>query len=122
MKRLFLAGLMTVTMTMMLSAQRGGPPNGARGGGRPDPAAALKAALDLTDAQVTAVTALQQARQDRAQAIMTEVDARRQALDTLLNATSPDPTAVGNAAIALRASERRWQPNGTGSSPNSRSC
>ena len=79
--------LLTVAATLMLAAtlvaQRG-PGPGLNGGQRPDRTAALKNALGLTDAQVTAI----------------------QALDALLNAAS-NPTDVGNAAIALHAAESK---------------
>lgn len=117
MKRILTATLMTLTFTMMLAAQRGGPPNGGsanRGSGTPgmqrhDPSAGLKAALDLTDAQVTAIKALQQSQQDRAKVIRDEADSKRKELDTLLSATAPNATAVGNAAIALRATEKKME-------------
>lgn len=113
MKRILVAALMTLTLTTMLSAQRGGPPNGGPFGQPPDPAAAFKAALDLTDAQAAAVQALQQTRRERAKTIMAEVDAKRQALEALLNATTPDPTGVGNAAIAMRAAEKKMEAEHT---------
>lgn len=106
MKRIVLVLAMTVAVAAALFAQRGpGGPGGPRGGG--DLAAALKTQLGLTDAQVTAITALAQAEQTRMQAIRTEVEQKRQVLDTLLNAASPVPVDVGNAAIALRASEAK---------------
>ena len=102
--------LLTVAATLMLAAtlvaQRG-PGAGFNGGQRPDPAAALKNALGLTDAQVTAIQALEQTERTRMQAIMTDIRSKRQALDTLLNLTSPNPTDVGNAAIALHAAESK---------------
>jgi Spy/CpxP family protein refolding chaperone len=71
------------------------------------PLASLKAALNLTDAQVTAIQALLQTRATRAEALRTEIQQKRTALETLLNATTPNPTDVGNAAIVLRASEKK---------------
>ena len=117
MKRILIAVLIILSLTAGVFAQRGqrnavrpgGPPpafDGTQPGQRPDPASALKAALNLTDSQVTAIQALMQTRQDRAKTIMTDIDAKRQAFDALVNATSPNPTAVGNAAIALNASEK----------------
>jgi Spy/CpxP family protein refolding chaperone len=105
MKRILFAVLMIATLGMGLLAQgrRGGPPE--FGGTPPDPTATLKAALSLTDAQVDSIKALLTTRQQRAEAIRTEIQQKRQALDALLNATSPNPTDVGNAAIALHASE-----------------
>ena len=117
MKQTLFAILMIVTLGAGLFAQgrQGGlgpfggpPPNGpGQRGQRPDSAAALKAALNLTDAQIAAITALRQTRQTRAQAIFTEIAQKRQTLETLLNATTPSPTDVGNAAIALRTSEKK---------------
>jgi Spy/CpxP family protein refolding chaperone len=103
MKRTIFVMLVTVTMAAALVAQRGPGGPGALGGR--DPVAALKNALGLTDAQVTAITALFQAEPTRVQAIRTEIEQRRTALDTLLNSASPAPVNVGNAAIALHASE-----------------
>ena len=103
MKRILFVAAMTMTLTAALFGQRG--PAGPRGGG--DPAAGLKTALGLTDAQATAITALIQAEQTRMQSIRTEIEQKRQALDALLSAASPAPIDVGNAAIALRASEAK---------------
>jgi len=101
MKRLLFVTVMTVALGAVGFAQRG--PGGPRG----NPTAALKDALGLTDAQVTAIKALIQGEQPRMQAIRTEIDQKRQALDTLLSAASPAPIEVGNAAIALHASEAK---------------
>jgi Spy/CpxP family protein refolding chaperone len=89
----------------------GGPPSGdgtdTRSGRALAPLAGLKNALNLTDAQVTAIQALLQTRATRAQALRTEIGQKRTALDTLLNAATPNPTDVGNAAIALSVSEKK---------------
>ena len=117
MKRILFVTLV-MSFTIAAFAQRGPgqrgipggvPPAGAERGQRPDPTTGLKNALNLTDAQVSAIQALMQTRQDRAKAIMQDVQAKQQSLDTLLNVTTPDPTAVGNAMIALRASEKQMQ-------------
>jgi len=97
--------LLIVTVTIVLGAgltfgQRGGP----RGG---HPQAGLKNALDLTDAQVTAITALMQNESSSTEAIRQEIRQKRTNLDALLNAASPSPVDVGNAAIALHASEAK---------------
>jgi len=116
MKRILTAVLIILGPTSAVFAQRGqravrpgGPPpafDGTQPGQRPDPTTALKAALNLTDSQVSAIQALMQTRQDRAKTIMTDIDAKRQAFDALVNATSPNPTSVGNAAIALNGAEK----------------
>jgi len=115
MKRIFVAALITIALTMMVFAQgrRGagpqGPPPafGAGDGQRPDPITGLKTALNLTDGQVTAVQALLTTRQERATALRTEIETKRQALETALSVAAPVPVDVGNAAIALRASEKK---------------
>ncbi|OLD57897.1 MAG: hypothetical protein AUI54_01000 [Acidobacteria bacterium 13_1_40CM_2_56_5] len=106
MKRTLYVALIIATFTIGLLAQgrRGGP---GFGGTPPDPTALLKAALNLTDAQVDAVKALIATRQQQTEAIRTETQQKRQALDAVLNVASPNPTDVGNAAIALRASENK---------------
>ena len=104
MKRTLFALSMTLFVASVLLAQLGGPRQG--GPGR-DPAAGLKTALGLTDAQVDAITALIRAEQTRMQAIFTEIQQKRQTLQALLDAASPVPVDVGNAAIALRASEAK---------------
>jgi len=103
MKRTIFVMLVTVTMAAALFAQRGPGGRGGFGGG--DPVAALKNALGLTDAQVTAITALFQAESTRVQSIRTEIEQRRTEFETLLNSASPAPVNVGNAAIALHAAE-----------------
>jgi Spy/CpxP family protein refolding chaperone len=112
MKQFVIAVLMIVTLATGLLAQRGRGPDGP-GGTRPEPTAALKDALGLTDAQVEAIKTLVQAQQSRVQAIRTEIEQKHQALDTLLSAASPSPVDVGNAAIALRATENRLQAERT---------
>jgi Spy/CpxP family protein refolding chaperone len=109
MKRTLLAVAATLMITATIFAQGfpGGPP---RGGQRPNPLSGLKNALGLTDAQVQAINTLAQTEKTRVQAIMTDVQQKRQALNSLLNATSPNPTDVGNAAIALNAAEKKLSP------------
>jgi Spy/CpxP family protein refolding chaperone len=106
MKRTLLTVAATLMLAVTLVAQRG-PGAGLNGGQRPDRAAALKNALGLTDAQVTAIQALEQTERTRMQTIMTDIRSKRQALDALLNAGSANPTDVGNAAIALHAAQSK---------------
>ena len=107
MRRTIFVMLIAVTMTAAAFAQRG--PGGPRGQGGRDPVAALKNALGLTDAQVTAITALFQAEQSRVETIRTEIEQRRASLDAALNVASPVPVNVGNAAIALHTSELKMK-------------
>ena len=111
MKRFLFTVMMTLTLTAVTFAQRGRTPEvlppGAVDRRAPDPAVGLKAALSLTDAQVEAIKALMQTRDTRAQALRTEIEQKRAALDALLDAASPVPVDVGNAAIAQRASQKK---------------
>src|SRR5690242_12958748 len=117
--------MLTLSMSMAIAAfaQRGSGQRGFGGappagtferGQRGDGTAALKNALNLTDAQVSSIQALMQTRQERSKAIFDEMQTRQQAVDTALNQTSPDPTTVGNAMIALQTTrkkldaEREW--------------
>jgi Spy/CpxP family protein refolding chaperone len=97
--------LLAVTATLMLAGTLF-----AQTGQRQNPLTGLKNALGLTDAQVTAIQNLEQTERSRVQTLMTDVRQKRQALDALLNTASPNPTDVGNAAIALHAAEARLTP------------
>jgi Spy/CpxP family protein refolding chaperone len=105
MKRTLLAvaAALMLTATLFAQPEPGVPPSGQR----PDRLAGLKNALALTDAQVTAIQSLAQTERTRVRAIMTDVQQKRQALSALLNVTSPIPTDVGNAAIALHAAQSK---------------
>jgi Spy/CpxP family protein refolding chaperone len=100
---------MVLTLTTAVFGQTTAPRFGRPPIANP-PGDGLKAALNLTDAQVSAIQALMQTRQTRAQALMMEIQQKRQALETFLDAATPNPTDVGNAAIALRASEKKLPP------------
>ena len=105
MKRTLVAVAATVMLSATLFAQRG--PAGPSNRGPRNPGAALKNALGLTDAQVTAIQTLAETEKTRVQAIMTDIRQKRQTLETLLNAASPNPTDAGNAAIALHAAQSK---------------
>jgi Spy/CpxP family protein refolding chaperone len=103
MKRVLFAVAMTVALTAPLVAQR------ETGAPRRNQLTNFKDALGLTDAQAEAIRSMAQAQQPNVQAIRTEIEQKRQALDDLLNAASPSAVDVGNAALALRASEKRLE-------------
>lgn len=120
MKRIVIAVFMALTLTTFMFAQSqnprfGRPPIGnppgdgttVQRGRAPNALAGLKAALNLTDGQVSAIQALMQTMRTRAEALMTDIRQKRQALDAQLDATTLNATDVGNAAIALRASEKK---------------
>jgi len=96
-------------MATTLFAQQPGPGSGRR----QNPLNRIKDALGLTDAQVQSIVSLAQAEKPRMQAIMTDIQQKRQTLNALLNTASPNPTDVGNAAIALHAAEAKIGPEQT---------
>jgi len=106
MKRTLITLVAIVTMTATLWAQ-GSPAGRPQRGQRGNPLTRVKDALGLTDAQVQAITNLAQSERSTVQAIMADIQQKRQGLDALLNAASPNPTEVGNAAIALHASQAK---------------
>jgi Spy/CpxP family protein refolding chaperone len=108
MKRTLLTAAAIVMVSAAFFAQSGPavPGRGPRG----DRFAGLQNALGLTDAQVTAIKSLAQTEQTRVQSIMTDIRQKRQALNTLLNNPSAAPVDVGNATIALHASEAKLGP------------
>src|SRR5690349_21281951 len=92
-RKALLATAMLLILTVGAFAQRGPRAQAGNQG----PATALKNALNLTDAQASAIQALVQASQQQSKTIMTDLRQKRQALESLLNATSPNPTDIGNA-------------------------
>ena len=103
MKRTLITMAATLMLCATLFAQRG-PADPSHRGPR-NSGAALKNALGLNDAQITAVQTLAETEKSRVQAIMTDIRQKRQTLDALLNTPSSNPTDVGNAAIALHAAQ-----------------
>jgi Spy/CpxP family protein refolding chaperone len=109
MRRILVAAVIATILATAIYAQRGRPGGPQAGTTQRDPGAALQEALSLTDAQLEAVKALAQTRQERARAIFTEIQQGRQSLDALLDSASPNVTAVGQAAIALRGSQNKLE-------------
>src|SRR3990170_1397458 len=111
MRRMLLTIAIALTIATLALAQRGRgeSPFGEPGqrGMRPDRTAVLKTALNLTDAQVDAIKALMKTRDDRAQSIMSDIQNKRQSLNALLDAASPNAVDIGNAALAVRAAEKK---------------
>src|SRR5690349_21634296 len=106
MKKLLVGTALTLVLATGAFAQRGLRAPGSRGGGSA-PFANLKNALNLTDAQVSAIQSSAQAAQQQTKTINADLRTRRQTLESLLSAASPNPNDVGNAALAVRASENQ---------------
>jgi len=110
MRKVLIATVMIVTLTVGALAQRGRAlGQGSGTPGQSGPLTGLKNALNLNDAQVSAIQALIQASQQQSKGIMSDLSQKRQNLNSLLNATSPNPTDVGNAAIAVNSLEKQLQ-------------
>jgi Spy/CpxP family protein refolding chaperone len=71
--------------------------------------AALAEYLGLTDQQKTEWRALHEQRREQMKPMMEEGRALRTKLREALNATSPDPTVVGEATLALEAHHKKVQ-------------
>jgi Spy/CpxP family protein refolding chaperone len=109
MRRTLLAVAATLMITATLFAQ-GALAGPLPEGQRPNPLSSLKNALALTDTQVQAIKSLAQTEKARVQPLMTDIRQKRQALNTFLNATSPNPADVGVAAIVLNGAEKKLSP------------
>jgi Spy/CpxP family protein refolding chaperone len=66
----------------------------------------LTRALDLTEAQQATLDTLQQTLGDTIRPIFESMRATRDELETLLDAATPDPAAVGAKAIELHAAKK----------------
>lgn len=83
---------------------------GEDGAGRPTPTYdSVKAYLNLTDAQITSLEAIQTQARTANQQARADLRTKEQALQTLLKQTSPDPTALGNAMLAVQAARASLQ-------------
>lgn len=67
----------------------------------------VKAYLNLTDAQITSLQAIQTQARTNGQQTRADIQTKQQALQTLLKQTSPDPTAVGKALLDLEAARAK---------------
>jgi len=62
----------------------------------------VKAYLNLTDAQITSLEAIHTQARTANQQARADLRTKEQALQTLLKQTNPDPTALGNAMLAVQ--------------------
>ena len=85
----------------------GDEPRAARRAGRGG--AALAEYLGLTEQQKTAWRALHEERREAMKPIAEEGSALRKKLREAVEASSPDPTAVGEATLALEAHHKKVQ-------------
>ena len=69
----------------------------------------LKKALDLTPDQVNSLKALVQSNKAQRQAIAQDARQKAQTLRSLMAQSNPNPTDLGNAALALREARKRGQ-------------
>jgi Spy/CpxP family protein refolding chaperone len=67
----------------------------------------LQQGLNLTDAQINGIRALQENRRKETESLRQEIQPERRALRQLLRQPNPNPTDVGNATLALRQTRER---------------
>ena len=98
--------LMLVLASASLPAQglrRQAGPRGRQGPG----IERLQERLNLTPAQVNGIQALQENRRKEMQSLNEEMRQKRQYLRSLMQQTNPNPTDVGNAALAVKETRER---------------
>jgi Spy/CpxP family protein refolding chaperone len=86
----------------------GGPPPDATTQTPPSPDA-LKAALGLTDSQVTALDQLQQSKRTQLQPILQQLDTQRTALHDAMQKTPPDATAIAAILVQIQTLQKQVQ-------------
>lgn len=105
-RRAALVAALATGLSLTALAQQGpgpGGPGGPQGPQQgPPPDAVLKEALGFSDAQLQQLQTLLQARGTAMQALQTQIAEAEKAVQTALSATTPDPTAVGTAVIAVK--------------------
>jgi Spy/CpxP family protein refolding chaperone len=106
---------LTLVASLPLAAQpapggpaSGPPPAGGPGGPGPNPEQVLKEYLGLSDAQLLQLRTLTDVRNQAAQLVQQHVVEAQKALGTALNATTPDPSTVGSALLALNAVQKQF--------------
>jgi Spy/CpxP family protein refolding chaperone len=67
----------------------------------------LQQTLNLTDAQMNGLRALQENRRRETESLQQEMRQKRQALRQLMQEANPNPNEVGNATLALRETRQR---------------
>jgi Spy/CpxP family protein refolding chaperone len=89
----------------------GGPPPGPGPNPQgPPPDVVLRELLGFSDAQLTALHTLGQARQQAVEALQPQIADAERALGEALKATTPDPLAVGTALLRLEGLRKQHQP------------
>src|SRR5262249_26965886 len=80
--------------------------------GAPSPDAVLKDVLGLSDAQLTQLHALLEARRSATESLVSQMQTAQKALQDALGAASPDPAAVGAALLQLQSLQKQIQAAG----------
>lgn len=111
-KKLLVAALLLgLAAAAPLAAQQGPPPGGPGAGpggpGGPPPEVVLREVLGFTDAQVSSLHQLADTRRAAVEALQPQIVAAEKAFRDLVEAASPDPTAVGTAFLSLQALQRQ---------------
>ncbi len=97
---LILASALAASVSLAQPAPGQGPGPFARG------IRAAMAVLDLTADQQTKIKAIFQSHKDEGQAFRAQMQADRAALKAAASAATPDPAAVGNAFLKVRANRK----------------
>lgn len=105
-------GFLMILVAVPVMAQRSGAPapppanNAAVGGGAP-PEAILKEILQLTDSQLSALGSLEDSRRQTVEPIAKQLPDAQHAVETAVNASSPDACAVGAAVLRVHSLQQQ---------------
>lgn len=105
--RLTMAAAVVAAMVGAGVATAQGPGGHGPGHGGPGFGMGPMAGLDLTDAQREQMKALHEKRRAALEPLREEARTTREAFERALEADSPDPTAVGEAALAMKAAREK---------------
>ncbi len=103
--KLRLLAILTLAAASVFAQGPGGPPPN----GTPPSPDALKMALGLTDAQVTALDQLQQTKRAQIQPILQQMATQQAALQDALQKTPPDAAAVAAILVQMQALQKQIQ-------------
>jgi len=103
--RILMACLATAALaaTSLVAQGRMGP----RDGSRTPNFDAVKAALNISDAQLAAIQQNNEASRDRVKAVFEETAAKREQMQAELESANPNPTTIGQLMLDARANHEK---------------
>jgi Spy/CpxP family protein refolding chaperone len=106
-RKIFIGSALFAALTLPIFAQRSGGLRGQLGQGRGIDR--IQQALNLTADQVNSLKALTESQRQALQPLVKEAREKAQALRDLQQQPNPNPTDIGNAMLAMRATRERMK-------------